>query len=165
MPSSAVSEAGPQPSRPFKIPRSVLVVIHTTALEVLLIERADRPGSWQSVTGSLDADDEPLELTARREVFEETGIREGGLRDWQIETVYEIWPVWRHRYAPGVTHNTEHVFGLTLAGRLPVTLSPREHLQHVWLPWRDAAARCFSPSNAAAILELPRFVSPPPSRP
>ena len=146
------------PPRPFKIPRSVLVVIHTPALEVLLIERADRPGSWQSVTGSLDAEDEPLDLTARREVVEETGIAEGDLRDWQMETVYDIWPIWRHRYAPGVTQNTEHAFGLTVARRLPVTLSPREHLQHLWLPWREAAEKCFSPSNAEAILQLPRFV-------
>ena len=148
------------PPRPFKIPRSVLVVIHTPALEVLLIERTDRPGSWQSVTGSLDAEDEPLDLTARREVVEETGIAEGDLRDWQMETVYDIWPIWRHRYAPGVTQNTEHAFGLTVARQLPVTLSPREHLQHLWLPWREAAEKCFSPSNAEAILQLPRFVPP-----
>ena len=140
---------------PFKIPRSVLVVIHTPALEVLLIERADRPGSWQSVTGSLDAENEALEVTARREVAEETGIGSGELRDWGLSTVYEIYPVWRHRYAPGVSQNTEHVFGLTVAGRVAVTLSPREHLASAWLPWREAAARCFSPSNAAAILQLP----------
>ena len=144
--------------RPFKIPRSVLVVIHTPGLEVLLIERADKPGYWQSVTGSLAAEDEPLELTARREVREETGITGGTLRDWQLENVYEIYPVWRHRYAPGVTHNTEHVFGLTLADKPVVTLNPREHLALVWLPWREAADRCFSPSNAEAILHLPRFM-------
>ena len=154
MRSSAVSER-----RPFKIPRSVLVVIHTPALDVLLIERADKPGYWQSVTGSLDAPDEPLLLTARREVLEETGIAGGALRDWEIENVYEIYPVWRHRYADGVTHNTEHVFGLTVDAGTPVTLAPREHLAHVWLPWRDAAARCFSPSNAAAILQLPRYAT------
>lgn len=145
------------PPRPFKIPRSVLVVIHTPALEVLLIERADKPGYWQSVTGSLDAEDEALEATARREVAEETGITTGTLRDWQLQNVYEIYPVWRHRYAPGVTHNTEHVFGLTVAAGTPVVLNPREHLAQVWLPWREAADRCFSPSNAEAILQLPRF--------
>ena len=145
-------------ARAFKIPRSVLVVIHTPDLEVLLIERADKPGYWQSVTGSLDAEDEPLDITARREVLEETGIRTGTLLDWSLASVYEIYPVWRHRYAPGVTHNTEHVFGLTVQQRLPVTLSPREHLAHQWLPWREAAERCFSPSNAEAILQLPRFM-------
>jgi dATP pyrophosphohydrolase len=147
-------------ARPFKIPRSVLVVIHTPALEVLLIERADKPGYWQSVTGSLDAEDEPLADTARREVAEETGITSGTLRDWALENVYEIYPVWRHRYAPGVTHNTEHVFGLTLPGRVPVTLHAREHRAFEWLPWREAADRCFSPSNAEAILMLPRFTAP-----
>ena len=146
--------------RPYKIPESVLVVIHTPAQEVLLIERADRPGFWQSVTGSLDAPDEPLDLTARREVAEETGITAGLLRDWGLSNVYEIYPVWRHRYAPGVTHNTEHVFGLTVPAGTPVLLNPREHLAHVWLPWREAADRCFSPSNAEAILQLPRFLDP-----
>jgi dihydroneopterin triphosphate diphosphatase len=144
--------------RPPKIPRSVLVVIHTPKLDVLLIERADKPGFWQSVTGSLDAEDEPLALTAQREVFEETGIRSGTLRDWHLENVYEIYPVWRHRYAPGVTHNTEHVFGLTVSRRLRPRLSLREHTAGAWLPWREAADRCFSPSNAEAILQLPRFV-------
>lgn len=153
--------------RPSKIPESVLVVIHTAQLDVLLLERADRPGFWQSVTGSKDTPDEPLDLTARREVWEETGILisdeshpgavpSGNLRDWQLSNVYEIYPVWRHRYAPGVTHNTEHVFGLLVPHGTPVKLAPREHLNHVWLPWREAADRCFSPSNAEAILQLPR---------
>jgi dATP pyrophosphohydrolase len=144
--------------RPFKIPRSVLVVIHTAERDVLLIERADKPGFWQSVTGSLDREDEALDATARREVLEETGIDGGVLRDWRLENVYEIYPVWRQRYAPGVTHNTEHVFGLTVPAGTPVRLNPREHLRHLWLPWREAADRCFSPSNAEAILQLPRFV-------
>jgi dATP pyrophosphohydrolase len=146
--------------RPFKIPESVLVVIYTPALDVLLIERADKPGYWQSVTGSLDALDEPLVTTAGREVLEETGIdvaRTGGvLTDWRLENLYEIYPVWRHRYAPGVTHNTEHVFGLQVPAGTPVRLSPREHTAHQWLPWREAADRCFSPSNAEAILQLPQ---------
>ena len=151
-------------TQPFKIPRSVLVVVHTPALDVLLIERADKADYWQSVTGSLDAEDEPLDVTARREVAEETGIAEGVLHDWALENVYEIYPVWRHRYAPGVTHNTEHVFGLTVPGRVPVTLSPREHTALVWLPWREAADRCFSPSNAEAILQLPRFLPKAPHK-
>ncbi len=148
--------------RPYKIPESVLVVIHTADLQVLLIERADKPGFWQSVTGSKDASDEPLVETAIREVAEETGIRVGSeqvpmenLRDWKLSNVYEIYEVWRARYAPGVTHNTEHVFGLLVPADITVTLAPREHLQHSWLPWREAADRCFSPSNAEAILQLP----------
>ena len=148
----------------YKIPESVLVVIHSADLQVLLIERADKPGFWQSVTGSKDAVDEPLVETAVREVFEETGIRIGServpmanLRDWQLSNVYEIYPVWRHRYAPGVTRNTEHVFGLQVPREVVVQLSPREHLQHRWLPWREAADQCFSPSNAEAILHLPRM--------
>lgn len=147
-----------------KIPESVLVVIHTPALEVLMIERADHPGYWQNVTGSKDTPDEDLALTACREVAEETGIVVGSpavprsaLRDWGLANVYEIYPVWRHRYAPGVTHNTEHVFGLCVPREIPVVLAPREHLQHLWLPWREAADLCFSPSNAEAILQLPRF--------
>ena len=151
--------------RPHKIPESVLVVIHTPALQVLLIERADRPGYWQSVTGSLDHPGEALAETCRREVAEETGIdiddAGGRLVDWGLANHYDIYPVWRHRYAPGVTHNTEHVFGLTLPAPVPVRLNPREHLAQVWLPWREAADRCFSPSNAEAILQLPRFVPPP----
>ena len=152
-------------TRPFKIPESVLVVIHTVEDEVLLIERADKPGFWQSVTGSKDALDEPLVETAVREVFEETGIAIGSaavpianLRDWQLSNVYEIYPVWRHRYAPGVTHNTEHVFGLRVPRDIRITLAPREHLRFEWLDWKAAADRCFSPSNAEAVLNLPRFI-------
>lgn len=146
----------------YKIPESVLVVIYTSGLDVLLLERADKPGYWQSVTGSKDSIDEPLEETARREVREETGIEIGGaevpsasLNDWHLSNVYEIYPVWRHRYAPGVTRNMEHVFGLLVPRRMPVALAPREHLNHVWLPYREAADKCFSPSNAEAILQLP----------
>ena len=151
-----------------KIPESVLVVIHTPALEVLLIERADKPGYWQSVTGSKDLPKESLSETCAREVSEETGIVIGSdpvpldaLVDWQLVNVYEIYPVWRHRYAAGVTHNTEHVFGLTVPAGTPVTLNPREHVNFAWLPWREAADRCFSPSNAEAVLQLPRFVATP----
>ena len=139
-----------------KIPVSTLVVIHTPGLEVLLLERADRPGYWQSVTGSQHAG-EPLRDTAIREVAEETGLDAARYRltDWNLQNVFEIYPVWRHRYAPGVTHNTEHVFGLEVPEALAVMLSPREHLRFAWLPWQEAAGRVFSWSNRKAILMLP----------
>lgn len=142
----------------YKIPQSVLVVIHTRALDVLLIERADAPGFWQSVTGSKDRLDEPFAVTAGREVMEETGIDASAsmncLLDWEVENIYEIYPGWRGRYEPGVVHNTEHLFGLQLPSVLSVVLNPREHVDFCWLPWREAADRCFSPSNAEAILQL-----------
>ena len=139
-----------------KIPVSTLVVIYTPDLDVLLLERADHPGFWQSVTGSQDAG-EALADTAAREVAEETGIdaRKYRLEDWNLQNVYEIYPVWRHRYAEGVTHNTEHVFGLEVPGRVPVKVAPREHLAAQWLPWHEAAERVFSWSNRKALLMLP----------
>ena len=140
----------------FKLPVSVLVVIHTVEGEVLLLERARRPGYWQSVTGSLDWPEEPLELAAAREVKEETGIEAAGSRlsRWNVANTFEIYLHWRHRFAPGVTHNTEHVFGLALAGPLPVTIAPDEHTAFAWLPWREAAEKCFSWSNRDAIRML-----------
>ncbi len=148
----------------YKIPQSVLVVIYTPALDVLLIKRADAPDFWQSVTGSKDALDEPFAQTAAREVQEETGIDCGPgmplanhLNDWVLENVYEIYPRWRYRYAPGVTRNTEHLFGLEVPAGMPVRLSAREHTDFRWLPYRQAAEACFSPSNAEAILLLPKL--------
>jgi dATP pyrophosphohydrolase len=141
-----------------KIPESVLVVIYTRALDVLVLERADAPEFWQSVTGSLDSVGEPLLVTAAREVLEETGIDARGhlLQDWCHVIEYPIYPRYLHRYAPGVVRNTEHWFGLMLEQQVPVTLSPREHTDYAWLNYREAAKRCFSPSNAEAILQLPR---------
>lgn len=148
----------------YKVPESVLVVIHSPALDVLLIRRADARDFWQSVTGSKDTPAEAPPQTAVREVGEETGIDIGlgsalhaGLRDWGLANVYEIYPQWRHRYGPGVTRNTEHVFSLCVPADTPVVLNPREHTAYRWLPWREAADACFSPSNAEAILLLPRF--------
>jgi dATP pyrophosphohydrolase len=143
--------------KPFKQPVSVLVVIYTVAGEVLLLERADRPGYWQSVTGSREGD-EALIDTARREVFEETGLVAAppALDDWGQTNRYEIYPHWRHRYAPGVTHNDEHVFGLCLPAVVPVRLAPGEHLAWRWLSWSDAAQQVFSPSNAEALRQLPQ---------
>ena len=151
-----------------KIPQSVLVVIYTPSLQVLLIRRAEpdpaAPAFWQSVTGSKDHADESFKETAAREVREETGIDcspasplHVHLRDWELENVYPIYPRWLHRYAPGVVFNTEHVFGLQVPEGTAVQLEPREHTAFQWLPYTDAAALCFSPSNAQACLLLPRF--------
>ena len=153
-----------------KIPQSVLVLIYTPSLQVLLIRRADSdpaaPAFWQSVTGSKDHADESFEETAAREVREETGIDcspasplNAHLRDWALENVYPIYPRWLHRYAPGVVFNTEHVFGLRVPEGTAVQLEPREHTAFQWLPYAEAAALCFSPSNAEACLLLPRFAS------
>jgi dATP pyrophosphohydrolase len=142
-----------------KIPISVLVVIYKSNGDVLLIERADRPEFWQSVTGSLDALDEDLALAATREVFEETGIAvdqlpAGSLRNLQHQIEYEIYPDWRFRYAPGVTRNIEHWFALQVPDNIQIQLSPREHVAHQWLPFEEAAKKCFSPSNGEAILKF-----------
>ena len=140
----------------YKLPLSVLVLIHTRSREVLLLERALRPGFWQSVTGSVDAMDEPLARAAAREVHEETGIEpgRGRLSRWNVVYTFEIYAQWRSRFAPGVLHNVEHVFALELEERLPVRMAPQEHIAFAWLPWREAAARCFSWSNRDAILML-----------
>jgi dATP pyrophosphohydrolase len=139
-----------------KLPVSVLVVVHTAELEVLLLERAARPGFWQSVTGSLDQADEPLAAAAAREVREETGLDAANAQLFAlgVSNTFEIYTQWRHRYAPGVLYNTEHVFGLRLPRRQEITLAPREHVAYAWLPWREAAARCFSWSNRDAIVLL-----------
>ena len=139
-----------------KLPISVLVVVHTVQKEVLLLERALRAGYWQSVTGSLDAMDEPLERAAAREVHEETGIDASGgrLERWNVVYTFEIYRQWRNRFAPGVIHNVEHVFALELPRRMSVTTAPEEHTAFQWLPWREAAAKCFSWSNRDAIVML-----------
>ncbi len=145
-----------------KQPVSALVLVYTVDLHVLLIERADFPDHWQSVTGSCEPG-ERIARTAARELLEETGIdaaRYGGVVDWHWSNDYEIFPQWRHRYPPGTTHNTEHVFGLQVPGPVPVTLAPREHLRHVWLPWQEAAAKVFSWTNRDAILALPSRAAP-----
>lgn len=138
----------------FKLPESVLVVVHTAALDVLLIERAANPGFWQSVTGSREPDDPDLEATARRELFEETGLSAGTLTDWRLTNRYEIWPQWRARYAPDVTHNVEHVFGFRVPQITVATLDPAEHTAQLWLPRQQAMAKVFSPSNRDAIWQL-----------
>ena len=141
-----------------KLPVSVLVLVHGADLEVLLLERAARPGYWQSVTGSLEQAGEPLAEAALRELREETGIeaQPGMLKRWNLAYSFEIFPQWRHRFAPATTHNTEHVFSLELPARVPVALAPAEHTASLWLPWSEAAAKCFSWSNRDAIRMLGR---------
>jgi dATP pyrophosphohydrolase len=147
----------------YKQPVSVLVVIYTIDGDVLLMERTDHPGYWQSVTGSHNGEESLIE-TAMREVREETGLDTGAnasqyaLTDWQSQNIYEIYPHWRYRYAPGITSNTEHVFGLQLPHPVDIQLAPREHLNYQWLAWQDAAEKVFSPSNRAAILKLPKHM-------
>src|SRR4029079_15053161 len=138
----------------FKLPESVLVVVHTAALQVLLLERAAQPGFWQSVTGSREPGDSDLFATARRELREETGLTLGALTDWRLTNRYEIWPQWRARYAPDVTHNTEHVFGFRVPQITVATLDPSEHTAQLWLPWREAMDKVFSPTNRDAIRQL-----------
>jgi len=139
-----------------KLPLSVLVIVHTAAGDVLLLERALRPGYWQSVTGSVDSLEEPLQRAAEREVREETGIEAnaGRLERWNVVYTFEIYRQWRHRFAPGVLHNLEHVFALEFSRRPAVRLAADEHVDSVWLPWREAAAKCFSWSNRDAIMML-----------
>jgi dATP pyrophosphohydrolase len=140
----------------YKLPVSVLVVVHTVERQVLLLERTLRPGYWQSVTGSLDHMDEPLERAAEREVREETGIAAsaGRLTRWNVTYTFEIYRQWRQRFAPGVIHNVEHLFALELPAAVPVTLAREEHLASTWMPWPEAAAKCFSWSNRDAIVML-----------
>jgi len=142
-----------------KIPISVLVVIYKSNRDVLLIERADRLGFWQSVTGSLDAPEEDLASAATREVFEETGIAveklpAGSLVNMHHQIEYTIYPEWRFRYAPGVTRNIEHWFALQAPENIQIQLAPREHVAYQWLPFEEAVQKCFSPSNGEAILKL-----------
>ena len=147
----------------FKIPESVLVVVHTPDRQILLLNRAGRGGQgsnmWQSVTGSREPEDADLAATARRELFEETGLSTGTLTDWRLKNRYEIWPKWRARYAPDVTHNVEHVFGFLVPQVTVATLDPAEHTAQLWLPWQEAMDKVFSPTNRDAIWQLQRRVA------
>lgn len=143
------------PTRTWKRPVSVLVLVHTRQPDILLLERASHPGYWQSVTGSQEDHEDPR-ATAVRELAEETGIlaRPEALVDWRLCNRFEIFPEWRHRYGPGVTENTEHVFSLMLPGQAPVQVAAEEHLASLWLPWQAAATKVFSWTNRDAILML-----------
>lgn len=136
-----------------KRPESVLVVVYTQAEDVLLMQRRDHPDFWQSITGSLEGD-ETITQAAWRELKEETGLSasDGALTDCQLANWFEIYPQWRHRYAPNVTQNKEHVFTFAIPKIIPITLS-HEHLSFRWLSKDKASIMASSPSNQAAILK------------
>jgi dihydroneopterin triphosphate diphosphatase len=137
----------------FRRPESVLIVIHTEGGEFLLLERRRPPGFWQSVTGSMEWG-ETADAAARREVIEETGIRQGVLVNLQWTQVYEILPAFGKVYAPGITQNLEHAFSLRLQDRVPVVLSDAEHAQFRWVAAADAMEAASSSTNRAVIAEL-----------
>ncbi|HJQ60108.1 MAG TPA: dihydroneopterin triphosphate diphosphatase [Vineibacter sp.] len=145
--------------KPYALPESVLVIVHTPDLQVLLLQRVGRRGWWQSVTGAREPHDGSLADTARRELAEETGIGDARLREWRWVNRYTIWPAWRPRYAPDVTHNVEHAFSACIPAPCEVRLAPDEHQHYLWMPWRDAVARCYGPTNREALKLLPTMTA------
>ena len=139
--------------RDFKRPESVLVLVHTRAGEVLLLERCHPAGYWQSVTGSLEWG-ESAEVAARRELEEETGLMAGDLIDCRHSNRFPIHPAWRARYASEVSFNTEYVFRLEYKERPDVRVHCAEHVRSLWLPRREAAERVASETNREAILRF-----------
>lgn len=136
----------------YRRPESVLVVVYTDAGQVLLLERRDRPGFWQSVTGSLEPEETPAEA-ARRELTEETGLR-GEPVDLRQSRRFEIFPAFRHRFPPGVTQNLEHAFAFNAKEAVEVTPDPAEHRDSRWLHWMEAAALTGSWTNRQTIESL-----------
>ena len=134
----------------FKRPESVLVVVYTAAGEILLLERHEPAGWWQSVTGSLEPGEAPHQA-AVRELAEETGLAADGLVDLEMSHRFTIAPAWRHKFAPGVTENLEHAFALELPGPADIRLDSAEHRGYAWLSRAAALAQASSWSNRAAL--------------
>ncbi len=137
-------------SRRFKRPESVLVLICTRDGRVLLLERTEPRGFWQSVTGSLAWGEGALSA-ARRELREETGFDPRGLMDLRRGARFPIRGPWRKRYAPGVYSNREHWFVLVLDRARKPVLSPSEHRRWQWLPRARAMRLATSYTNRRAI--------------
>lgn len=142
-------------AKQYKIPVSILVIIYTKDMEILLLHRKDKKNFWQSVTGSIEEGESPVNA-AKRELLEETGIdhQEFLLLDWKLSQQYEIFPHWRYRYEPNVTHNIEHVFSVELPEKIIVNLEPSEHKEYKWVPLHDAIKEVFSGTNADALKKL-----------
>ena len=139
----------------YKIPVSSLIIVHTIDMEILLLHRQDKDGYWQSITGSLEENESPIEA-AKRELFEETGIKyqEFPILNWQFSQEYEIYKHWRYRYPPSVSYNTEHVFSVELPKKITVKIAPKEHRDFKWVPIEDAIKMVFSDTNAQALKKL-----------
>ena len=136
-----------------KIPISILVIIYTKNKDVLILKKNNDKDMWQSVTGSLNENEEPVEA-AKREVFEETGLSTENLIDCNKQYVFEIYEMWRHKYDDGVTHNTEHVFLLELENKVDIKIDSNEHTQYEWINRVKAAEKVFSHTNRQAIFDL-----------
>ena len=134
-----------------KRPESVLVLVYTQNGDVLMLRRSYPNDFWQSVTGSLEWGENPLDA-ANRELLEETGLVNQKILDCHQSHTFEIYTIWRERYAPGITENKEHVFRLQLSEKVEIQLDPREHSEYQWLPRKQAADLAFSHTNQDAIL-------------
>ena len=136
-----------------KIPISVLIIVYTKNKNILLLNKKGKDNMWQSITGSLQINEKPLDA-AKRELFEETGIVSNDIIDCKKEHIFEIYEIWKHKYEDGVTHNIEHVFKLELDDIIDIKLDSDEHDAFEWAPRVKAAEKVFSHTNRQAIFDL-----------
>jgi len=134
----------------YKRPESVLVVVYTKTGQVLMLRRKFPDEFWQSVTGSLEWG-ESVQQAAVRELYEETGLAGDNLVDCESSHEFEIYTIWRDRYAPGVTKNLEHVFLLPLDECETITMDGKEHCEYQWVPYEEAIQLATSHTNGEAI--------------
>jgi len=140
-----------------KRPESVLVVVSHQQQDILLLERRHPAGFWQSVTGSLEWDEQPIEA-ALRELHEETGITNATLHDCHKTYQFPIHPEWKKFYSADVNMNIEHVFTLDLATLPKVNLDEDEHTHYCWLDRKHAAEKVFSWTNREVIENLQQYL-------